>query len=227
TAALCTSRSAARGASGSLTPAAGLDSRSRAAAAAIRRRARKVTSAPNVSRTVAAPGRSLFGSPESNSARSWAGYTGKDLSDQREKTPIRSVECVALYIPVGQVFDKAALTISLLGLSMAVFGSAEWALRLWHILLALATVFIAYRLARLTLSVRQSLAAALVLLTSGQFFYQSLVPQQDIPLTLFLAMAMSWYLRWEEAAGTRAAVLTGISCALAVLSQGLIGIVLP
>src|SRR5438876_965981 len=91
-AALCTSRSAAGGASGSLTPAAGLDSRSRAAAAAIRRRARKVTSALNVSRTVAAPGRSLFGSPESNSARSWAGYTGKDLSDQREKTPIRSVE---------------------------------------------------------------------------------------------------------------------------------------
>src|SRR5438552_4678760 len=110
---------------------------------------------------------------------------------------------------------------------MAVFGSAEWALRLWHILLALATVFITYRLARLTLSVRQSLAAALVLLTSGQFFYQSLVPQQDIPLTLFLAMAMYWYLRWEQAADTRAAVLTGISCALAVLSKGPIGMVLP
>src|SRR5438552_4170544 len=110
---------------------------------------------------------------------------------------------------------------------MAAFGSAEWALRLWHIVLALATVFVTYRLARLTLSVRQSLAAALVLLTSGQFFYQSLVPQQDIPLTLFLTMAMYWYLRWEQAADTRAAVLTGISCALAVLSKGLIGMVLP
>ena len=140
---------------------------------------------------------------------------------------LKSGEWVALYTPGGQVFDKPPLTIWLLGLSMAAFGSAEWALRLWHIVLALATVFVTYRLARLTLSVRQSLAAALVLLTSGQFFYQSLVPQQDIPLTLFLAMAMYWYLRWEQAADTRAAVLTGISCALAVLSKGLIGMVLP
>ncbi len=41
---------------------------------------------------MAAPGRSLFGSPESNSAHSWAGYTGKDSSGQREKTLIRSAE---------------------------------------------------------------------------------------------------------------------------------------
>src|SRR5207249_11035529 len=70
---------------------------------------------------------------------------------------LKSCEWVALYSPGGQVFDKPPLTIWLLGLSMAVFGSAEWALRLWDILLALATVFITYRLARLTLSVRQSL----------------------------------------------------------------------
>src|SRR2546430_15573492 len=106
---------------------------------------------------------------------------------------------------------------------MAAFGSADWSVRLWHILFALATVFVTYRLARLMLSVRRSLAAALVLLISGQFFYQSLVPQQDIPLTLFVTMAMYWYLRWERAADTRAAVLTGISCALAALSKGLSG----
>ena len=41
---------------------------------------------------MAAPGRSLFGSPESNSAHSWARYTGKDSSGQREKTLIGSAE---------------------------------------------------------------------------------------------------------------------------------------
>src|SRR5438552_11376965 len=92
TAALCMSRSAVRGASDSLTPAAGQDLKFRAAAAAITCRARKVTSAPNVSRTMAAPGRSLFGSLGSNSAHSWAGYTGKDSSGQREKTLIGSAE---------------------------------------------------------------------------------------------------------------------------------------
>src|SRR5437870_13176020 len=53
---------------------------------------------------------------------------------------LKSGEWVALYSASGQVFDKPPLTIWLLALSIAVFVSAEWALRLWHILLALSTV---------------------------------------------------------------------------------------
>src|SRR3989441_9931772 len=140
---------------------------------------------------------------------------------------LKSGEWIAFYTRSGGVFDKPPLTIWLLGLSMAGFGATDWAVRIWHLVLALSTVYVTYLLARLALSVRQSLGVALVLLTSGQFFYQSLVPQQDIPLTLFVTMAMYWYLRWERAADIRAAVLTGISCALAVLSKGLIGMVLP
>src|SRR5437870_8294392 len=140
---------------------------------------------------------------------------------------LKSGEWVAFYSPGGQVFDKPPLTIWLLGLSMAAFGSADWSVRLWHILFALATVFVTYRLARLMLSVRQSLAAALVLLISGQFFYQSLAPQQDIPLTLFVTLAMYWYLRWEQEGHVRMAALAGVASALAVLSKGLIGVVLP
>ncbi|OLD60817.1 MAG: hypothetical protein AUI83_01595 [Armatimonadetes bacterium 13_1_40CM_3_65_7] len=43
---------------------------------------------------------------------------------------LKSGEWVALYTPGGQVFDKPPLTIWLLALSMAAFGSAEWAFAL-------------------------------------------------------------------------------------------------
>ncbi len=139
---------------------------------------------------------------------------------------LRSGEWVTFTFRGGQVFDKPPLTIWLLGLSMALFGTAEWAVRFWHLVLALATALATFHLARLAFPPRQSLIAAVVLLTSGQFFYQSLVPQQDVPLTLFVTLAIYWYLRWERAARGWLAALAGVSVALAALSKGLIGVVL-
>ncbi len=140
---------------------------------------------------------------------------------------LRAGEWVTFSFRDGRVFDKPPLTIWLLQVSIALAGSTEWAVRLWHIAFAFATVFVTYRLARLALPPGQSLFAALVLLTSGQFFYQSLVPQQDVPLTLFVTLALYWYLRWETGCGTRMAVLAGIAAGLAVLSKGIVGAVMP
>src|SRR5437016_13476406 len=53
---------------------------------------------------------------------------------------LKSGEWVAFYSPGGQVFDKPPLTIWLLGLSIAAFGSEDWSVRFWPILLAFATV---------------------------------------------------------------------------------------
>jgi 4-amino-4-deoxy-L-arabinose transferase-like glycosyltransferase len=140
---------------------------------------------------------------------------------------LRAGEWVVYTARGGGVFDKPPLTTWLLELSLALFGSADWAVRLWHVGLALATVLVTYHLARLVLSVDQSMLAALILLTSGQFFYQSLVPQQDVPVTLFVTLSMYLYLRWLRDAQWGMAVLTGLSTALAVLSKGLFGAILP
>jgi 4-amino-4-deoxy-L-arabinose transferase-like glycosyltransferase len=140
---------------------------------------------------------------------------------------LRTGEWVVFSARGGAVFDKPPLTTWLLELSLALFGSADWAVRLWHVGLALATVLVTYHLARLVLSVDQSMLAALILLTSGQFFYQSLVPQQDVPVTLFVTLSMYLYLRWLRDAQWGMAVLTGLSTALAVLSKGLFGAILP
>src|SRR5438552_17769357 len=60
---------------------------------------------------------------------------------------LKSGEWVAFYSPGAQVFDKPPLTIALLGLSLAAFGSAAWAMRVWHVIFALATVVATVRLA--------------------------------------------------------------------------------
>ncbi len=136
-------------------------------------------------------------------------------------------EWVAYTFADGRVFDKPPLTIWLLQLSMAAFGPSEWAVRLWHLLLALATAAVTFRLARLALPVPQSVLAALILLSSAQFFYQALTPQQDVPLTLFVALAVYGYIRWEETGALASAALAGVSAGLAVLSKGLAGLALP
>lgn len=136
-------------------------------------------------------------------------------------------EWVAYTFRDGRVFDKPPLTLWLLQVSIAAFGTAEWAVRLWHLALALATAGATYRVARLVLPVRESLLAAVVLLTSAQFFYQALVPQQDVPLTLFVALAVYGYLRWEADGRVVWAVVAGVAAGLAVLSKGLVGVVLP
>ncbi len=136
-------------------------------------------------------------------------------------------EWIAYTFRDGQIFDKPPLTLWLLQASIGLLGPTEWAIRLWHLALALATAAVTYRLARLALPAAHAVGAAVVLLTSVQFFYQALVPQQDVPLTLFVALAMYGYLRWEEEGGLAAPVLAGTSAGLAVLSKGLVGLVLP
>jgi len=123
--------------------------------------------------------------------------------------------------------DKPPLTTWLINLSFAVFGKSDWALRAWHLALALGTVAVTYALARLALPRRQSALAALILLTAVQFFYQSLTPEQDIPLTLFVALAVYGHLRWEREGRAGMCILSWSSMALAMLSKGLIGIALP
>ena len=124
------------------------------------------------------------------------------------------------------VVDKPPLTFWLMGLSFALFGTAEWALRAWHLGCAVAAALATYALARLDLPRRDALVAATVLLTTMQFFYQSLVPEQHVPLALFLTLGVYWHLRWEREGRWHAAVLAWLSAALAVLSIGIAGLVM-
>ena len=112
------------------------------------------------------------------------------------------------------------LTIWLMALSLRLAGDSAAAVRVWHILMVLALAWVTYRIARLAAEEETALLAALVLLTTNQMLAWSLAPKQDIPVTLFLALALYEYLLYRGGGRTRAALAAGFWVALAILTKG-------
>jgi 4-amino-4-deoxy-L-arabinose transferase-like glycosyltransferase len=143
------------------------------------------------------------------------------------RTILTTGDWLTLHHHLMPLVDKPPLTFWIMGLSFAAFGTAEWVLHLWHTLCALAVLATTYALARLALPRRQAALSVLALLVSVEFFYESLIPRQDVPLTLFITQAVYWHLRWERERRVSAAALSWLAAALAVLTKGIIGLVLP
>ncbi|MDR7537843.1 MAG: glycosyltransferase family 39 protein [Armatimonadota bacterium] len=140
------------------------------------------------------------------------------------KHVLESGEWITLRHPnrPGWIQDKPPLTIWLLAFSIRLLGGSDVALRLWHLLMTLALVIVTYLIARLALDEEASLLAALLVVTFAAVFYLSGMPQQDVPLALFLALAFYAYLIYRRDGRIRHAVLSACWLALAVLSKGLI-----
>ncbi len=124
----------------------------------------------------------------------------------------------------GQVFDKPPLTMWLIALSFRVGGISYPTIRLWQLLMHVLLVYVTYLIARLSAGREQALLAALIMVTGFQVFFHALTPQQDIPLTLFLALAFYAYLRYRTTGAAAHAVLAGLWVALAVLTKGVVGL---
>jgi 4-amino-4-deoxy-L-arabinose transferase-like glycosyltransferase len=121
-------------------------------------------------------------------------------------------------------FDKPPLTIWLMAASIRLVGDGPIAWRAWHILMTLALVLTTYRLARRAAGPGESALAALVLVTATHVHYQHLVPQQDVPLALFLALGFLAFHDYRQFGRTRDAVLAGLWIALGTLTKGLVAV---
>lgn len=120
--------------------------------------------------------------------------------------------------------DKPPVVFWFMAASFRLLGPSEASMRAWQLLLALALVALTYRLARQAgLGREEGALAAMVLVTSVQFFYHTTVPQQDIPLTLFLTLALSGILSYLHDGRARWVVLTAAAVALAALTKGIAG----
>ncbi len=126
------------------------------------------------------------------------------------------------------VVDKPPLTFWLMALVLRVTGPTGAALRIWQLPLSLVLLGVTYRLSRLGLAEparqEEAVLAALLLGTSFLGFYQSVSPQQDVALTVFLALGFVAYLRYRTSGNTGAALLAGVWIAAAVLSKGLVAV---
>ncbi|HEY6103909.1 MAG TPA: glycosyltransferase family 39 protein [bacterium] len=139
------------------------------------------------------------------------------------KNILATGDWLALGRPAYSV-DVPPLTIWFMAASLRLGGDTPAALRLWHIAMTLALVAVTYLLARAAAEREGAILAALFLLTNQQVLSWSLAPKQDLPLTLFLSLALLAYLRFRRDAGTWAAVGAGLCLGLAVLTKGIAAI---
>lgn len=111
------------------------------------------------------------------------------------------------------------------------FGVSEWTARLWTALTGLAAVLVTAFAGRRLLGPAAGALGAAALVASPYFVVMSGVNTLDMGVSLFLSGAVFAYLLSRQAA-TRAAergwmMAAWAAMALAVLSKGLIGVVLP
>lgn len=127
----------------------------------------------------------------------------------------------------GWLVDKPPVVFWAMAASFWLLGISDVTMRLWQLLLALLLMGVTVSAARAAGGSRdENWLAALVLGTALQFFYLTTVPQQDVPLTLFLTIAVYGLLRYMERGVLGWMLLSAIAVALAVLTKGLAGLAL-
>ena len=127
-------------------------------------------------------------------------------------------------------FEKPPLLYWLNAGSMKLLGQNEFAARFPSALAGLLTVLVTYVAGRSLLDRRSGLIGAFMLGSSAGFLFQSRIILTDMLLTLCLSAALFCFLLATQSQEKRRPFfyrLFFIFCALAVLTKGLIGIVLP
>ena len=129
-------------------------------------------------------------------------------------------------------FEKPVLQYWITAVSYLALGREEFVARLWPALSGFLTLFLVYSTGRRLAGVRAGLVAAAVLATTFQFFVFSQILTLDMGLSFFLTLALYGFLASQDLRATAVqqrnwAVLMWVAMALAVLSKGLVGVVLP
>ncbi|HEX9442558.1 MAG TPA: glycosyltransferase family 39 protein [Candidatus Binatia bacterium] len=128
-------------------------------------------------------------------------------------------------------FEKPPLFYWLEALSIKLAGLSEWSFRLWPALFALLGCLIVYGAGRELFGPRAGLLASVVLATSPLYYVLGRVVAVDMALSFFLAAALLAFLlgvRAPPGPKRRRLLWSFYLCAaLATLTKGLMGVVLP
>lgn len=128
-------------------------------------------------------------------------------------------------------FEKPPLYYWLNAASINVFGLTPFASRFWSAAFGLLGLLVIYRLVRRSLSERTARLSVAILATSPLYLALARLTIIDMTVSFFITVTLScFFLAQDETDRTRARWLwygMFAAAALAVLSKGLIGIVLP
>ncbi|MFH1406729.1 MAG: glycosyltransferase family 39 protein [Candidatus Omnitrophota bacterium] len=117
-------------------------------------------------------------------------------------------------------FDKPPLTYWLITLAYKIFGVSEFSARFFPALFGLGTIFLTYLIATVLADKKAGFISAAVLATSAEFAVLSRVCTPDIILCFFITLAVFLFLK-------KRLILSFGAMALAVLTKGPVGLVLP
>jgi 4-amino-4-deoxy-L-arabinose transferase-like glycosyltransferase len=106
-------------------------------------------------------------------------------------------------------------------------GVTEWTARLPTALAAVGVCLVTWRTGVRLFSPRAGLMAALVLATSGGFFWSGRQALPDMLLTLWTTWAFCALWEWFADERPRAALVAGLCMGLATLTKGPVGLVMP
>jgi len=126
-------------------------------------------------------------------------------------------------------FDKPVLFNWLNALSFKLFGITEFAARLPAALAGLGCVILVWQLGRRLYGEKAGFLAGLILATSLEFMILSRVVQYDIPFTFFVTLSLFCFAMGVNDQSKRRLYFFGFyaAAALAVLTKGPIGVILP
>ncbi|MDP8219179.1 MAG: glycosyltransferase family 39 protein, partial [Candidatus Theseobacter exili] len=123
-------------------------------------------------------------------------------------------------------WDKPPLFYWLVGFSYKLFGVSEWAARFPAALLGFLGIFITYWIGYFIWGRRTGFFSGLILATSLEYILVARLSITDMTLTFFILASLAFYLK-TRGGDRRFAFWFWIVCALAVLTKGPIGILLP
>jgi len=128
-------------------------------------------------------------------------------------------------------FEKPPLFYWLQSLSIQILGLSEWSLRLWTAVFALIGCLAVYTGGRKLFGRKSGLFASVVLATSLLYFAMGRIITLDMSVSILLSCALlAFIVGTSEPVGTRRRLILWafyIFAALATLTKGLIGIVIP
>lgn len=129
-------------------------------------------------------------------------------------------------------FEKPPLQYWATAAAYAAFGEHEWTVRLWPALTGFAGVLLVLAAGTALFGAAGGLYSAVALATAMGYMFVAHIATLDMGFTLFMALAMAGFVlglseRTGERARTRWIYAAWAGMALAVLSKGLAGVVLP
>ncbi|GAB6280472.1 MAG: glycosyltransferase family 39 protein [Thermovirga sp.] len=139
---------------------------------------------------------------------------------------IESGDYITPHLNYVAYFEKPVLHYWLTALSFKMMGQNEFAARFWPAILALGGVFVTYWLANKMNGPRAALLSAWILATSLLYFVIGQINITDMPLSFFMTLSLAGFWMGQRK-DRRFFLLFYVGMALATLTKGLVGVVLP